>query len=358
MITIKKKGGITASILADSVSTHGDRITTFELEYPRFIHSEFMTHRLFSRNAASSRAIPVNKSISLVLENTARPIHWGKNQPGMSAKEECFNEIHEEAQLYFSNGDQWVRHASAEYVLNSKFIGVVDALPEKAEPFTYCLLSTSSHSRENWWNLARDSAISFATQFTTSQYHKQIVNRLLEPFTMIKVVLTATEYDNFFHLRAHPDAQPEIQELATAMYEAIKESIPVKLDHTQWHMPYYRSGFWNSDMPETLEDALKISSSCCAQVSYRVLNDTLEKAEDIYTKLIESKPCHASPTEHQARPFEHVTINTARFFDGSNWERGATHVDRAGKFWSGNFSGWVQHRQLIPGHVFEDKFKM
>jgi thymidylate synthase ThyX len=115
---------ITAKIIADSINEQGNRITTYELEYPRFIHSEFMTHRLFSRNAASSRAIPVSRAIGLIKEDTAMPIHWGKNQPGMSAKEECYNDT--------MGGD-------------NEFHG-----------FT----------RKDWWNEARDQAILHAEEFS------------------------------------------------------------------------------------------------------------------------------------------------------------------------------------------------
>ncbi len=243
------KGNISAKIIADSISPDDVRLTTFELEYPRFIHAEFMTHRLFSRNAASSRAIPVSKMIDLVETNTAKPIHWGKNQPGMSAKEEL-----------------------------------------SAEEGTMI------------WLQAMKSAVEYANRYAFAGYHKQLVNRILEPFTMIKVVCTATEFDNFFWLRNHPDAQPEIHELARVMWEEYTKCVPIKLNPGAWHVPYFRSGFWSPNTEESLEDALAISSSCCAQVSYRRLDDSLEKARDIFKRLVESKPVHASPFEHQATP--------------------------------------------------------
>lgn len=302
---------ISAKIIADSITKEGSRITTFELEYPRFIHSEFMTHRLFSRNAASSRAIPVKRAIELIQENTAMPIHWGKNQPGMSAKEECYNDT--------MGGD-------------NEFHG-----------FT----------REDWWNEARDQAIIFATEFDRCGYHKQIVNRLLEPFSHIKVVCTATEYDNFFYLRRHPDAQPEIHELANRMWEARENSIPVLLKAGDWHVPYYKDGYWKdsgyssvkTDFESvdskfgghTLKEALAISASCCAQVSYRLLDSSLEKAEAIFKRLIESLPPHLSPVEHQATPMAQNNLDS----------EGVTHMDKYKNLWSGNLKGWIQYRQLL-----------
>lgn len=297
---------ISAKIIADSMSPTGDRITTFELEYPRFIHSEFLTHRLFSRNAASSRAIPVNKVIELILSDTAMPIHWGKNQPGMSAKEECNACIH----------------------ADNEFEGF---------------------DREDWWKEARDAAIVHAQAYNDAGYHKQIVNRLLEPFTHIKVVCTATEYDNFFWLRRHPDAQPEIQELANRMWEASEASRPRMLSTGMWHVPYFSEGFWSPQMTVPLQDALAVSSSCCAQVSYRRLDESIEKARNIFARLVESKPVHASPFEHQATPMPTTQVGTAAHL--ALHTEGVTHIAKDGSAWSGNFRGWIQHRQLIADHT-------
>ena len=285
---------ISAHILADSISLDGIRITTYELEFPRFILPQFNTHRLFSRNAASSRAIPVNHQIELVRENTARPIHWGKNKPGMSADEEC-----------------------NEYV--NATVGTL-------------------LTREQAWDYVMSSSSRVAQAFVKAGYHKQIVNRLLEPFAHIKVVCTATEYDNFFWLRRHPDAQPEIQELANCMWDAMEASDPVLLNEGSWHTPYYEDGFWTPDSPDSLADAIAISSSCCAQVSYRKADTSIEKANRIYARLVESEPVHASPFEHQASPMTSDSV-------------GITHTDVKGNMWSGNFRGWIQNRQQIEGNT-------
>lgn len=329
---------IEAKIIADSIGPNGKRITTFELEYPRFIHSELMTHRVFSRNAASSRAIPVWRSIELANEHMAMPIHWGRDQPGMSAREEC-NELFEEHMPYLSEDGKEVIFGLDGNVL------------------TYPVFLT----REQMWGRARDAAVEIATRFKENKYHKQIVNRLLEPFTHIKLIVTSTEYDNWFWLRHHADAQPEIYALAEAMENAYANALhgPHQLLVGQWHVPYYMEGVW---VPEnsisksvehhlippveslvdryghTLQEALAISSSCCAQVSYRKLDDSLEKANNVYQRLVASMPPHFSPFEHQAHAVDSsVDFNT----------QGITHLDKRGNYWSGNFQGWVQHRQLI-----------
>lgn len=312
---------ISARIVADSISPAGVRLTTFELEYPRFCHSELMTHRMFSRNAASSRAIPVNRAIELIRENTAMPIHWGKNQPGMSAKEEC----------------------------NSLLDFVYEA-DGSDTPWP-------NVERTHAWNIARDNAIHVAEAFNAAGYHKQIVNRLLEPFTHIKVVLTATEFENFFWLRDHKDAQPELAALARLMRDEYNKHEPIKLEHGDWHVPYYgAAGVWIADAPNatdrngrTLKEAIAISASCCAQVSYRKLDDSLEKAKDIYKRLVESLPPHFSPMEHQATPMRVPEWTPGSVpFDLEGLDRdAATHLDSRGKYWSGNLRGWCQSRQLI-----------
>lgn len=213
---------------------------------------------------------------------------------------------------------------------------------------------------ESEWLEARDHAINAADQLAHLGLHKQWTNRLLEPFTHIKVVCTATEFNNFWWLRNHPDAQPEIQELARVMLEEFNKSQPVVLEQGDWHVPYYNGGQWKQNdinvprgyidyFGNTLQEAIAISASCCAQVSYRKLDESLEKAQDIYKRLVESEPVHASPFEHQATPFHHAILGEGELggLDG----KGYTHLDREGNYWSGNFRGWIQNRQLIPNNV-------
>ena len=304
---------IEAKIIAHSVSAlTGKQIVTWELQYPRFIHGEFMTHRLFSRNAASSRAIPVAKMIEMVREHPAKPVHWGQNQPGMQAKVEL---------------DDWQRG---------------------------CVIA--------YWEEAAYQAANYAESMAEHGAHKQIANRILEPFQWMKTVMTATELDNWFWLRDHEDADPTIQALAHMMWEALQESVVVTLEPGEWHVPYFREhgldGVWLPGSKSSLQDALAISASCCAQVSYRKLDDSLDKAKDIFAKLIESEPCHASPTEHQATPMkpyqeskDGFSANINDYAQPYGWEEGITHADRNRALWSGNFKGWIQHRQLIPNNV-------
>jgi len=294
MITVEGRGGITATIIQDSTA-NDIRITTFELEYPRFIHSELMTHRMFSRNAASSRAIPIETVLERVQRTPATPIHWGINQPGMQAKAELVGE-----ELLVA---------------------------------------------QTGWSEAAASAIDHSGYLAELGVHKQIANRITEPFQFMKTVVTATEWANWYELRNHEDAQPEIHELAWCMLNAQLQSIPMQLRTGDWHIPYVerstedaRVWYLNNGTIIDKATATMISASCCAQVSYRKNDDSIEKAKMIYDRLVGMTPKHSSPFEHQAR----VPI-----FTKNSWETGYTHMDQNKHMWSANFKGWLQNRQLI-----------
>ena len=304
---------ISAQIILDSVNQHGNRITTWVLEYPRFIHSELMTHRLFSRNSASSRAIPITTMIETIKANPASPIHWGKNQAGMQAREE----------------------------LEGDALGQIKAL----------------------WLAACDKACEYSLAMHAEGAHKQIANRLTEPFQHMRVVMTTTEHENWFWLRDHPDAQPEIGGvpggLAKLMREQYNASVPQQLEVGEWHLPFVGCAYDEIDNCQdffdelgndiTLEQAQMISSSCCAQVSFRKNDGSLEKAETIYQRLVESEPVHASPFEHQAMCIDPASIDYD--WHSATWPKGITHMDRNGNLWSGNLKNWIQFRQLIPNNV-------
>lgn len=274
---------ITAQIIADSISPDGIRLTTMQLRYPRFIHAEFMTHRTFSRNASSSRAIPVKKMIEDLRRDPAMPVYWGSNKPGMQAGSE---------------------------------------LPRE---------QMDSCARD--WLRAMESAINYTQDMVERDLHKQIANRVLEPWAHINVVVTATDWDNFFALRRHPDAQPEIKTLADAMWDAVQESTPIQTLPGQWHLPYV-------DERELLSLSVsqKVSVARCARVSYLTHDGrqtTVEEDLALYERLVGSFPMHASPAEHQATPDRFVDNGAA-----GCWQSPNEH---------GNFRGWVQYRKTLAG---------
>lgn len=299
---------ITARIIADSISPEGQRMTTMEIEYPRFILAELNTHRMLSKNSASSRAIPVKAMHEHIRANSAGPVYWGKNQAGMKAKE-CLD---------------------VEDTVEALMI----------------------------WDDARDSALGYAQQLADLNLHKQITNRITEPWMTMKTVISGTEWANYFWLRDHADAQPEIALLANKMHEVYKASVPQPLNPGEWHVPYvntYRSIINNELLYSdglgddiSAEQARIVSASCCAQVSYRKNDDTLEKAQKVFQMLIESEPAHASPVEHQATPMD---IDSMCRFEPETWQPGITHVSANSDLWSGNLRGWIQFRKLIPNEA-------
>ncbi len=297
---------ISAKIIADSISPSDVRLTTLELEYPRFIHSEFMTHRMFSKNASSSRAIPVERVLTQVKNSPAMPIHWGKNQPGMQAREECNEPV----------ALDW------DYYNDCGVVG----------------------PREEAWEEAAINATNVAHRFAFAGYHKQIVNRLTEPFQHIKVIVTATEWDNFFKLRLHPDAQPEMYELARCMKIAMEDSVPKELVNGQWHLPYISSRESKRLLPQgekALQIAIKCSVARCARVSYLNHNNSypdITKDIKLHDDLLSAG--HMSP-------FEHIATPLGKPMENNDWVKGLTHMDRFGNLWSSNFRGWIQYRNMI-----------
>lgn len=294
---------ITAKVIAHSRASGAPDLITLECRYPRFIHAENKTHRVmsiddafyefleetsfmdeekFSRNASSSRAIPIEKMIQSVIDDPAMPVAWGSNKPGMQAGEEI------DTLVKFRN----------------------DAVPPEAA-----------------WLRARDNAVRIAQGFAAAGYHKQIVNRLLEPFGHITVVVTATEWSNFFDLRCHPDADPTMRTLAEAMRDAIaaSDADDKVLDTGDWHLPYIGENDILALEPDWKTLAM-ISAARCARVSFLNHDGSapdIDKDLALAKRLLDSR--HLSPFEHQA-------------------QADPEHLRRCDH---GNFTGWIQHRQVV-----------
>lgn len=279
----------TADLITDSLSPDGFRLRSFQLRYPRFIHAEVMTHRVFSRSASSSRAIPVRKLIKDIRRDPAAPIHWGMNQKGMQASRELSGwKLAAMKGLWI--GSMWAMTSIA---------WVADALGG----------------------------------------HKQIVNRLIEPWSHINVLVTATDFANFYALRRHPDAQPEIRALADAMWEAEQASTPRPLGYGMWHMPYLTqedlAAIDRGDLE--VKDALKVSVARSARNSYKTFDGKVSSIKDdidLYSRLVVSQPLHASPAEHQASPDWTITIDGVE-----QWANPGLH---------GNLTGYIQYRKTLP----------
>lgn len=285
---------IKAEIISDSINMFGNRITTFILDFPRIVLSEFNTHRMLSRNSASSRAIPFEKMAEMVMNKPFIPIRWMKDHKGMQGTE-------------YING--------------------------------FAEIDIHDH-----WLEARDLAVKKAKSLHERGLTKQICNRLLEPFMWHKVIATGTEWQNFFALRAHPDAEIHIQELAHKMLEVYNNNTPKELAPGEWHIPFgdkidYHKvynivsnngsiSFFTEHIEEMEKIKVKIATARCARISYLNFEgkDDYDADVKLYDRLLKSG--HMSPFEHCAKAMDK--------------EMGAYT-------WSGNFKGFIQYRKMIDG---------
>lgn len=288
-----------AEVILASVAPGCPPIFTVRMRYPRPIHGEIMTHRVFGRNARSSRAVPVKTMLNEVRAFPYVPWHWGKNQKGMQASEECNKRV-------------FTRIPSDLFL-----------------------------TREQAWLRAAHFAADTAEAFMEAGYHKQNPNRLLEPFAWIDTLITSTDWANFFWLREHHAAEPHLQDLARLVHNAMECAHVITRDPDEWHMPYItyeERTKYHSDV------LLKISAARCARISYKPFNGEASiEAELARTDhLMNDERVHASPFEHQAKPDLWIPHAAGPSSNG-DWACPELH---------GNLTGWVQYRKLIPNEVY------
>lgn len=264
-------------IILDSVSPDGARLTTLTAKYPRFIHAEMLTHRVFSRNTSSSRAIPMAKLRQQVIDDPVIPIHWGRNQPGMQASGE---------------------------------IGQIER-----------------HEADRLWRVACAQAIATHRKMEDLGLHKQVANRVLEPFLWTTCLISSTTWENFLSLRRDKDAQPEMQKIANLIGDALDASKPVE---RTLHLPFVTeeddSALLRQPRRPFATVAKQISAARCARISY--LNHEgvrdIDRDLELAGKLVSSR--HWSALEHPA------TAQPGRH---------------------GNFVGWKSYRKEFPGESGE-----
>lgn len=276
---------VSAKVVADS-KYRDTRLITLEIELHRFILPEANTHKALSRNYQSSRAIPILRQLEQIANDPAMPVYYGKDQAGMIAGEELEGRDLELAKMII--------------------LGM------------------------------RDACLNGVKQLHKLGLHKQVSNRYVEPWMWTKGVITATykDFKAMFKLRRHFAAQPEIKAIFDAIYDAVEASKPVELEEGQWHLPYC------TDDDIKLIHAIQISASCVAQVSYRKLDDSLEKATKVYDMLnlpvkgvYPDDPPHFSPTEHIAKA-------------------GDCDIEMSGNFHSTDF---IQYRKVLEKGL-EEKY--
>ncbi len=346
---------IQATIIADSTNPQGDRITTMMVTFPRFILAELNTHRMFSRNSASSRAIPFEKMLESVEKDPFIPIAWQKDHKGMQG---------------------------TEYITDPQEI-------------LEC---------RNEWLFARDQAI-FSAEILSERNNvtKQLCNRLLEPFMWHTVLVTSTEWDNFFQLRSPQykstdtkkpqffkskkdwmnyhsghegstfseefwqdvnkgQAEIHMMGLAEAMWDAMNESSPKELQPGEWHIPFgdninaeacpIEKRIEGKTIGEKVNDCMiKIATARCARVSYTVVGEedkTADYQKDIqlHDRLLQSG--HFSPFEHCAKAMNddeyHHNVKGIGTWDGKS---DALYFNSNERGWRLNYKGFIQYRALI-----------
>ncbi|MEY9178362.1 FAD-dependent thymidylate synthase [Bradyrhizobium elkanii] len=278
-----------AEIISDSISPLGIRLTTVKVVFPRMLLPEFNTHRVFSRNFRSSRAVPVVRLLEEVRTSPYEPYVWLRNKSGMQGGEPM----------------------SPEEILVAR----------KA------------------WQVGALSAADTAERLAKSGVHKQWANRGLEPYLYAHGVVTATEWDNFFELRDHKDAQPEIEALAKAIKGAFEGSVPETLRPGEWHLPFVTD--YEKEWLD-LETQRKVSVARCARTSYLTHEGKMplvHKDLQLYHDLVGARPLHASPAEHQATPDVWSDPDYAGEF---RWAQPELH---------GNLVGFVQNRKIIEREI-------
>lgn len=330
--------GTYAKIIADSISKEGVRLTTMEVRFHRFVLSEFNTHRVFSRNSASSRAIPFEKQVERLLADTAEPVVWPIEQRGMQGGEPI---------------DEYARKQAI---------------------------------RE--WNSAAQSAVKHAYRLrglgpeADQKVHKSVVNRLLEPFMWHTAVVTSTAWQNFFLQRRHEAAQPEIRVVANAAYEVMQDayegSEPRRLVEGEWHLPYVEGEDWDavqkwfsedlSNLGKSIYPVLtKISAARCARVSYLTQDGKRDFREDLnlYARLTDRQqdsihahsPIHWSPLEHVATPWPQNRQTLGVDFFPLDSEEPLVQVDTDHLPKVGNLLGWRSLRTEEEARLGEKTFR-
>lgn len=266
--------GYETLVLKDSVSPLGVRLTTLQVRFPRFILAEMNTHRALSRSSASSRAVPIEKMIERVLTDPAGPIEWGINRPGMSAD-------------------------------------TVLALEDASA--SYCA-----------WLKARDAAVEAARELQKLGLHKQIANRVIEPFLWHTAIITASgEWENFFTLRLAANAQPEMRAAAKSMRLAMDASTPRPLGFGEWHLPFHDP---DRDRDLSGKQLMIVCAARCARVSYLTHDGKRDPAKDLdlARRLLIDR--HLSPFEHVAE----AATQLRPYANFVGWEQLRTKIETDG----------------------------
>lgn len=330
-------------VLASRHAQTGRLVVSLHMRYPRIIHGELMTHRVFNRNARSSRAVPIKTLLGEIRSSAFIPWHWTGAKPGMQGVPNWQEKI-------------LVKGAAALHVDTD--------IPVNAEAA---------------WLWGRDLMADLAESFADADYHKQVANRLVEPWMWMDLLVTSTHWANFMHLRDHPDAEPHIRDLAVLVGKALEAAgDQAQILHPgQWHLPYVTREEIDRELPAwrftsaadavlrpetTVADLGKmISAARCARISYKPFdgNSTYEKEIERFNSLIGNDAVHASPLEHQCTPDEIVTVETTYWNDNGDEQAPAPCRDTKARGGQnpelhGSLTDFVQFRKTVPNEAIHD----
>ncbi|NKX37739.1 thymidylate synthase [Rhodobacteraceae bacterium R_SAG4] len=313
-------------VLASRCKQTGRKVYTLHLRYPRIIHGELMTHRVFNRNARSSRAVPIMTLLAEIRSSAFIPWHWTGKQKGMQGVPNWQSKV-------------LVQGAAALHVDADTPVDNVAA-----------------------WLWGRDMMCDLAESFEKADYHKQVANRLVEPWMWMDLLVTSVHWANFLHLRDHPAAEPHIRDLAVLVGKALEAAECQDLDPGEWHLPYVFTPDWEEARSrfaleaEQIEWLKQISAARCARISYAPFDGdaSYEREIERFELLVGDDAIHASPLEHQCTPDRHVTVET------TYWEHDGTMIRdeaRTGGLYPNlhaSLTGFIQFRKTVPNEAVHD----
>lgn len=314
-------------VLASKHPETGTVVYTLHMRYPRIIHGEIMTHRVFNRNARSSRAVPIMTLLAEIRSSAFIPWHWTGAKSGMQGV------------------PNWQEAVLLE--------GAAALHTESDTPV----------SNEAAWLWGRDMMCDLAESFAKAHYHKQVANRLVEPWMWMDLLVTATDWKNFLHLRDHPDAEPHIRDLAVLVGKALQGAQVKNLKYGQWHLPYIsehdRDCAYDEFGDDTQEGWLwlrKISAARCARISYKPFDGDASYERELarFEQLVGNDAVHASPLEHQCRPDAIVTIETSYWDEGDVLLRDVSTRGGLNPDLHGPLRDFVQFRKTVPNEAIHE----
>ena len=340
---------IEAKVIKHSRCPRGHELITYELVFPRFLLAELNTHRMFSKNSASSRAIPFKKMVEMIQNDPFIPIAWQKEHKGMQGTKYLTGDEAKIAEL------KWLQ-ANVDAIHRAQMLnlgGVTKQLCNRLlEPFMWhkVLLTTGKEGLQNFFELRcpqyeLDEMDDYDDVIKTYKLKsKREILALGNWYSHEREKFTSDFTNHDWLMINKGQAEIHMMELAESMYDTYNESVPQNLKEDEWHIPYDEELLdLVAGKGYTYKDIIKASTGLCARTSYITVGDekipSIETLISIHDKMKDSVPFHASPFEHCAKVmYDYDYYLYSKGKDGS-----ATHEHG----WCRNYKGFIQYRDLI-----------